>query len=301
MSLPLTYNSPTYWPVGWVLLDAPVELDSPAFKRVDVDWLVRGEARISWQLQFCDIGPEPISYQLQASETGLSLADDWEDVGSPQTNVSFLTDSSHMPSGQLNRWHYRVKATSANGVTYVSSPAHSYGILSARDWRLAREITRKELLRLRKYVGMGGWLLKRKWRGSDPQPQSAEDLIIDPLTGETLNPDQDTTYDTTKLGGFYEPYPIWFELSPESHYIARDDSLVKGNVSPHEVTGRTLAFPQLMYGDVFVHDGSDRRYMIHAVKHIAELRGVPIIVACQMRLLPYSDIAYEVAVPESIS
>ena len=294
-----SYWDPSYWDTSFFSSDATplaptIRYDSPLMRRVQADWLIAGQVRVSWELDCRYAAAQPLSFQLQLSETGLQEADDWQDIGSPQQNVSFLTDTLRRPSGKVNRWHYRVKASDPLGNEDYSPIAHPYGLLNPRDWRLAREILRKELLRQKTFAGWQGWLLKRRERGEGPPPQETGQEILDPLTGEIIRPAQTDTYNTPYNQGFYAPFATYFDLTPSQHYPRRGG---QGPADPQMVRARTPALPQLQHGDVFVHEGSDRRYVIRSVQHVAEFRGVPLVAECELRLLPFDDIVYEVPVP----
>ena len=46
--------------------------------------------------------------------------------------------------------------------------------------------------------------------------------------------------------------------------------------------------------DIWVEKDSDKRYIVHSVKHLAEINQVPVHVAAELRLVEASDIVYTI-------
>jgi hypothetical protein len=260
------------------------------FKRITVDHVVVGGTRISWGLQdtFKDTGP--YTYQLQVGETGVAGADDWTNVGAAQVDVFFIVDSTRHLYGNRLTHHYRLQLTTSSD-SYTSKPAPVYGLLSKRDWLLARAIIRRELLRHEKKASPNGYLLRRKWTGTVvPDPD-----VVDPLTGEIVKVDNTSGEGTEFVGGYYAPVAMFVDLSPETNHVQRDQN--RGAVNDLEVQGRAIAFPQLNRRDIWVSATSDRRYKVQRIQNVAEIRAVPLVVNLALRPIPFKDPAYDVDVP----
>lgn len=268
----------------------PVTRDT-VFSRVSVDHLVGGGSRVSWELQKTFTDPTPHTFQLQVGKTGVSTADDWEDVGAPVVDTFFVVDSTQRVYGKRLTTHYRVELTTSEG-TYYSEPVATYGLLSQRDWLLAKAIVRKELLRHEKKTSPSGYFLKRKWREGTT---IVDHNVVDPLTGEVVKTIDTEGKGTSKVGGYYSPLAMFMDLSPETHHIRTDDQ-GRGTVNDVRIQGRTVAFPQLNAKDVWVDATSDKRYFVHSVQHSAEIRGVPIIVNVELRPAAFNDPVYEVTI-----
>jgi hypothetical protein len=52
--------------------------------------------------------------------------------------------------------------------------------------------------------------------------------------------------------------------------------------------------PQVFSYDVWVDKDSDFRWIIHSVKNLVEVRGIPIIVQAEMRLAPFTHPVYSI-------
>lgn len=269
------------------------------FGRVRVRNTIAHGAWIEWQLhpQFSDPGPH--EYQLQVGHTGSNLADDWTNVGLPAENVCHLLDDEQRIFGQTQWTHYRVCLTTPNG-TYFSPPQHTWGDLPTRYHRLW--INRDRMYRLafqRTRKGQPGYLLKRRLTGDRPQLGQG---VLDFITEEILNPESTTTFGTEYLGGYYAPIPnVYADLSRVARREHLDGGQARGTVNDEmRVTATMLAVPQIDSYDVWIAADSDFRWVVHRVEHLEEIMGVPVVLSVEMRLLPYTHVAYKIPVPNQL-
>lgn len=261
------------------------------FDLVHVSYLIRGGTRVMWDLipEFKD--PTPWVFQLQVGETGNEDASDWEDVGLAVANTCYAIDSQKHEYGSTANTHYRIKLTTPAGV-YYSNPTAKTGILQPRDWRLAKEIVRRELVRF-KYSAQDGYLLKRIISG----PGCTR--CLDFQTNEVTDPYCPQCRGTGKECGYYYPMAcIWADLSPQAKRMDVDDQAVRGTVQDIVVTGRMLTLPLIAENDVWVSRKTDERFYIRSIQHIAEMRGVPLLANVEMRPAPFTDVIYDVEIPQ---
>jgi hypothetical protein len=106
------------------------------FERVRVLPRIAGGTRIEWTLKSALQDRSPYLFQLQVGKTGLHQADDWADVGLPATDTYYLLDDEQRVLGRTQYTHYRIVLTTTSAV-YYSPPAHCFGLLDFRHWRLA--------------------------------------------------------------------------------------------------------------------------------------------------------------------
>jgi hypothetical protein len=263
------------------------------FDRVHVSYLIRGGTRVMWELQDDFRDPLPHSYLLQVSRTGNPDADDWTDVGLPVENAFYAIDGEQRVWGKTNWTHYRVRLSTPNA-TYYSEPTDGIGVLERRGWRLAKDILRRERLRMR-YGGIEGYLLKRRHYG----PKCPTCLEFQ--TEEVTDPECPTCYGTGfQCGYFYPMGCIWADLSPKTKRKHIDDQGMRGTVSDIIVTGRMLMLPLIQEYDVWVNAKTDDRYYLHSIQNVAEMRGVPLVANVEMRPAPFTDIIYDVPIPQQI-
>lgn len=264
------------------------------FDMVHVSYLIRGGTRVMWLLspEFSD--PRPWSFQLQQGQTGNANASDWEDVGLEVTNGVFATDPTQHDFAKTISTHYRIILTTPSAI-YTSQPTNKLGVLAARDWRLAREIVRKERV-LQRYSAQDGFLLKRIVTGLDCS------ICLDLQTKEVTDPNCPECRGTGKQCGYFEPMScIWASLSPEQSIVKLDEQGMRGTIQDMTSTARMLMLPIISEFDVWVSARTDERYVIRGVSNIAEIRGVPIVANVALRKLPFTDIVYTVPIPEQDS
>lgn len=266
------------------------------FSRVQVDFLQRGGARVSWSLfrQFLD--PGPYSFQLQYSDTSTATADNWINCGAPGLNAGFAMDSIRRAAGIHQLGAYRVVLTTPLGI-YTSKPATLTGMMAAHDWVSSREIVRQNRLRLGLAAGVRGWLFKRRWSGAIPDPYNPALAVTTPITSAITRPTAVATVGTQYMGGYFAPIAFTVELTPTAHREMQDTNLDTLDPPGVGVEGFVVAIPELRSDDIFVATGSDRRYRVHSVKNVAEWRGVPLLARVELRVIPTGDVAYSLTVP----
>jgi len=258
------------------------------FRRLFVDHMIRGVTRVWWQLDRAFNEPGPHVFQLQVSQTPLSDTAEWRNVGPPITGGYYAADDAWREAGGQLLTHYRVTLTTPTNI-YVSEPQAVTGVLPDRDWLLAQEIIRKEKLRQR-YVAVEGALLK-------PMRFGARCDCREELTDEPADSNCPVCSGTGFKVGFHPPLPMQcWDISPQ--VIAEDiDNQMKGTTRENAmITARVIGFPALSKWDVWVNGTSDERWLIHQIKVVAQLRGVPLIYEVTMGLVPFSSGIYAIEV-----
>lgn len=272
----------------------PPDCGNP-FDRVVVSYLIRFGTTILWSLvpEFTDPGPH--SYQLQVGTTANHDADDWQDVGLPVVDQFFAVDGEQRVFGNTNWAYYRLVLTTPLG-TYYSEPTNLLGTLAWRDWRIAREIVRKERLDLR-LSAQRGYLLKRRISGEKCP------ACLDQQTEEVTLPGCTVCYGTGYKCGYYYPMGcVWAKLSPRTRRIELDGGAARGTVNDVVVTAERMLLHELMNeDDVWVNRVTDDRYYIHRIQHVAEWRGVPLVGSVEMRPVPYTSVLYDIQVPDQLA
>jgi hypothetical protein len=282
-SLPVIKVTPMQ---GYVVLRGTPELVNP-FERVSIRYSVNCVSRIEWSMSrlFCD--PQPHVYTLQGAYCSTANGD-FSDIGLPFQHSFFAEDSIKRVFAQSNDFYYRVKLQTPLR-TYYSEIVSAYKNLQFRDWRLARELLRKEHLRHDKYTSLKGFLLKRKRHGV------LCTYCTDTLTEEVTNSNCSYCKGTGQLDGYFTAVPASMELSLHSQREEIENSHTVG-------TTKTLVFKDCrMLGDpvpdsydVFVDSGSDRRFIIHEVTSAAEIRGYPTVTLVTVRQANFSDVVYDI-------
>ncbi len=257
------------------------------FRRVNVDYLIKGGARISWEMAACFRDPVPWQFQLQ-SNTNSDEPDNWVNVGDPVIDTFFKVDTIQRLFSKEHRLAYRVALTTTEG-SYVSGLASIFGNLNTRQWLMAEAIIRRAKLEKNNLPKPTGYLLKRKLYGTVCD-------CVDELTGLTTDPDCSSCSGTGKVDGYWDSVAVsMYDITPEARESKIDDQLARGTVNDMtERSGVLIGFPFINAKDIWVLSGSDKRYNIDQVKHLAEINGVPLVSQVNMRLLPFTDPVYQI-------
>ncbi len=273
-------------PIGRDCDDPCPPVCETAFDRVWVTHATIGGTIVEWALKQNLNDPGPFTYQLQLGRTGSNLSDDWVNVGLPVTNACLAVDDTQRLYGRTQWTHYRVRATTALA-TYVSPPEPVYGRMPYADWRRAREILRGWRVNLEKTpAGTKGSLLKRRLYGTACD-------CLDEMTYGVRNPQHETCYGTGFVGGYFDPIPCsYVEFPLKLTYNRTDDGRGTIQDGPNAWV-KMLNVPQVFSGDVWVNSNTDERWVVHEINSIAELRGVPLVISCQMSLVPFKDVIYQ--------
>ena len=228
----------------------------------------------SWPLQFF------IEWARPAGEwTRLNPA-------APLTDVCFYIDNNSYLCNTWDDIYYRVVAY--DGVqTYASRPAHSMGALNRHTWLLARDLLRKEYLRLQKFIGTFGYLLRRREYG-ERCPVCIEFDIED-----TANSQCTVCFGTGFVHGYYNAYPYWMDLSGT---VDRKDVDIPFGVMDTQVRqGRGVAYPRVLPWDVWVHGSANSRFIVRSVTIGVDLQGVPLVYTpIELRQVPPTNIEYRI-------
>jgi len=270
---------------------SPLTPNVVPFDKVIVDFLVLGNARVTWFVNPLLRKPGPWTFQLQISETDAPTGD-WTNTGPVLTNVYTTIDPNRVLfAGKDQNVYYRVVLTTGNGESFVSPAATIYGALDYHSYRIAQEIIRKEDLRNRRlHVAVDGSILKLKRSGIRCP------TCIDKLTDEVTDSRCPTCLGTGWEGGYYAPVPCSYADLELLQLDQKRDLQSEGMVMAKNRKGRFLATPFLAAYDIWVNQTSDERFFVHPVSIVAQVREVPIILTCDLRSMPFDDFLYNIPV-----
>jgi hypothetical protein len=212
----------------------------------------------------------------------------------PIRNMCLYLDEDSYRCGMDNDVWYRVVAVDTSGREYASVPAHTMGEMNRHDWLIARDLLRKEYLRLKKYAGTFGYLLTLRRHGAKCT-QCFDFDLEEPIAGSNCT----VCYGTGFVGGYYNAIGFYMDLSGVK--TSGDVNEPFGYEDTRIRNARAVAYPWLGTYDIWVHGSANRRYVIRSAVTGTEIRSVPLIYfPVELRLLPVSDIAYQVPMEHSV-
>jgi len=238
----------------------------------------------TWQVPDTFASPRPWTFSIEVSPDGLS---EWSTVVSDLVNV-FAWQQPNKPGkhdSDLDPF-YRVVLVTGDDLMYTSAVKGCYGDLPKRDYLIAKEMMRKELLMLRKSSGVICELWKRMKTGIKCQ------YCTDAVTGETISTKCPYCLGAKYEGGYTGPYEVWASFSPRKS-DKKFEAGGYGLTDSQQFTVKLIGHPFINSGDVVVDKLADRRYSIQVIDSLVEVRRVPILTTCAATELSMSDMAYK--------
>ena len=252
-----------------------------AFHRVTVIVTPSNDKLIEWRLhdKFRYRTSCPLIY-IEVARTG----GEWcrLNPNEPLQDTCMYIDPTHYRLNKKNDISYRV-VLQDGAREVVSHPEPIMGCWSKEDILIARDIVRKEYLRMR-YVASDGFLLKVREYG-EPCPSCLDFDTETPVKSQC--PD---CFGTGIEKGYYNAVEFPMDLSGTTS--TADVQLPIGFVDNKQRLARCVAFPRLDTYDIWVDAKRNKRYVIRKVTNAAEIRGKPLIYQAQLDELDASSIVF---------
>lgn len=139
--------------------------------------------------------------------------------------------------------------------------------------------------------GCSGVLLKKKHWGT--RCPDCTDFANQNTVNEHCPRCLGTGYD----GGYYQG--ISLSVLKDTPQTGEEQSF--DAVEGHEtVTGKCVAFPWIRYGDVWVEDGTNKRFYVRKVTPASVYKQTVLVYSFEMRRIEYTDIMYEIPADEKV-
>ena len=263
------------------------------FKRIDVEQsfnvVAKQSVLVAWVMNPGFTAPGPYRFKLQR---GHAANDDrWADI-SETVDQPWLYDRLTKQLPFDGSTFYRVLLTDGRGTEYVSQTAALQTDWGHYDWRLVREILRKEQLLMSKRGGATGWLLKRRIWGDQCT------TCLDPNTNTVRDGHCPVCFGTGLVGGYYAAMPYMTIVDPSQRLkrLTGDQGLTTTVME----TVRALAWPSPEQNDIWVNARTNRRSRIlEDIANIAVHRGVPLVLNLHLQELPNTDVVYDIPTPSN--
>ena len=263
---------------------------SGPFKRFDVDThfsaVTKQAVFVSWAMSPNFSAPSPWTFTLYR---GLAPTDDALEPIATIVDVPWIYDTRPITNMLDLTVFYQVVLTDANGVTYPSQVADCKSYWSRYDWSIAKEVTRKELLLLTKKTGTHGYLLKRRYFGTQCP------VCIDPVLKTSNQSQCPSCYGTGFVGGYYPAQTCWLTLNATQF----SQKLTENGLITHTAeTARGLAYPSATPNDLWVNTHANTRYFVATdTRAVARLRGIDLVVEFNLNKVAPDHTVYNVPTP----
>ena len=241
----------------------------------------------SWELSggFNDPAPWVFTVQLGPSDKG-----PWEDISPDLVNVlAWKEEGGRHLGGKSNTLYFRIKLRTPRG-TYFSYVRQPYGDLSRRDFLLAREIIRREMLRARTLAGVECEVYIRSTFG----PRCPR--CLDPVTGDVRDAHCRKCFGTGRYPAYFGPHLMMLSFSTDSaHHKASSND---GTHETRTFQAMAIGNPVLKHGDVVIDTRQDKRYVVGVASVSAEVRRIPCLQSLTFNEAAVSDSVYKIGIPE---
>jgi hypothetical protein len=267
-------------------------MTTKAFHRVTVDRL-NTMPRISWLLRDDFDVPPPYIFRVQLSGSPSANDNDWDNISGNLVNQFYFVDSvrNRYAIGSVQRSYYRVVLIDSQNNIYKSEAVPDTGALTVKQWYLARELLRKENLRVTWSTFTEGYLLKLMVKN---MPCTR---CLDRFTKEPMDPKCPVCKGTGRIKGYYSAVPAYILFDPDTSNLKRNLEQMGGTVNEMQIMATSKGFPFIDSQDIWVNKTTDDRYIVREVQTVAAVNGFPIVEKFRLALLPITDPAYSLPVP----
>lgn len=234
---------------------------------------------IHWTMRPSFQSTTPIDFYLDKARAG----GEWEEVAGPITDDCTYIDVVRWNYNKDMNTFYRVRYDKGVEDWEFSTPVRAIGNWTRKDYALAKEIARKELLSYT-LLGLPGVILKRREWG--PVCTTCADYETEePVDGQCT-----VCFGTGIIGGYFAPIDLTVNPRQINHLMTRTD---KALVDDTKRAVRCVAYPTLIKeNDLWLDSHNGTRWVIRGVTPAAELKGVPLIYEMTLNRLPMTDVIY---------
>lgn len=234
---------------------------------------------LNWTLTSGASFPADAILQVENSRAG----GPWEVLDNTLIDSCFYVDTRRRNYNKYMNENYRLRLTIPSKEEEYVSDVVPAGNFKAYPFSSEAENVIKQAEKAIELSGVTGVLLKKKHWGE--RCEHCTDFEDEGSVNEHCPWCLGTGY----AGGFYNG----ISLSIIKDKIEVEEKQGNDCVEESEVvTGRCIAYPWVRYMDVWVEDGTNKRYEITHATPTSSYKQVPLIYTLQMRKIEYSDVMY---------
>ena len=237
----------------------------------------------TWEVSGSLQDPAPWTFQVELAE---GPGGPWSPISPVLPFTSIWTEKEHRRAGKDQVFFYRLTLTTPKAV-YHSEVSTPYGDLGRREYLLARDIMRREVLHAKTLMGVQADL----WMVSTWGPKCT--VCLDPITGMITNTDCPQCFGTGHAVPYNGPYRFWITMCPTKRVteMAADGTGLRQPVN-EEI--RAIGALMMKKNDLIVTLDDARHYYVDDTESIVELRTIPVVQRGTVREAPFTDIAYRI-------
>lgn len=236
-----------------------------------------------WEIAEDFSAPDPWKFYVQQAP---SPSGEWEDI-SPVIENKFIWKEDKRPrTNKSVVLYFRIKMVVGKD-TYYSDAYTPYGDLSKKEFLIARDIMRREILHASQMAGVE----TQVYINSNWGPRCEK--CLDPITGMVRDSNCKYCLGTGRDPAYHGPYFMWTVYSGDTNHTYQEKDGGLGNVEPKAFQIRAIGSPVLKKNDVVVDIRTDKRYYIDKVDIVAELRRIPVVQSLTVHEAPVTDIIYK--------
>jgi len=254
---------------------------NPVFAAIDISPSYARGFVFSWSIASDFAEPGPWKFTIQESETPNGP---WKDTSPALENMFFYSEPKPrlVPKDQVLCFRILLKTPSGQHISHVESP---YCSLNRREFLLAREIMRKEILMQEKMSGV----LSQIWYKAifGPKCTYCSDFVL----GDTKSSRCTHCYGTGHIPGYYGPFPAYISYAPMDRRKGMQSG--EGVAEPYGTQGTVIGSIRLKKDDVIVDPVSNSRFFVGAVKNLVEFRRYPVIQSIELSEIAKTHMVYK--------
>lgn len=246
---------------------------------------VHNERIISWNLEPKAAYPDNFILQVENSRAG----GPWEVLDNTLADNCFFIDDRRRNYNKYMNECYRLRLTiphdDAADEVYVSDVIQA-GQFKAYPFSSEAANVIRQAEKAIELSGVTGVLLKKKhWGVRCKHCTDFDDQM-------TVNEHCPWCLGTGIEGGFYNGISMAIIKDKISRDEHQGDDCVEES---EEIQGRCIAYPWIRYGDVWVEDGTNKRYMVAGVTPSATYKEIDLIYTIKLTKIEYTDIMFSKA------
>lgn len=251
------------------------------FDRVDIAPSYSGGFVFSWSMlaEFAD--SDPWKFVVQESETPDGP---WKSISPEIVNTFFFAEEGPRLAPKDQTLYFRIVLNTPKG-EYISHVESPYCSLSRREFLLAREIMRKEILMQEKSSGVLSFIWYKSIFG--PPCKRCGDFVL----GDTKDSRCPHCFGTGHVPGYYGPFPAYVAYSP----MERSKGMQKpsGVDELYTINGSVIGSLRLKKDDVVVDPVSNSRFFVDTVRNLVEFRRYPVIQSVMLNEIAKTHAVYK--------